>query len=440
MDVRLTRFFNSGGFVRLAISTKKSYTADYRVLLNFLWARGIPWAETTQEDFEDFEDWRRRSPENPRRVSGAKWGRELAAFKRLFDWAANERILPSSPLAVRSRFLPSGRVVEVLEAAPRDVRSANVKWLTPDAFVQWRDVGLRGYTAEGLRAHDWRGRNDDRNSLFADLLFDSGLRRTEASSLLLAELPRLATGSAFQWSNVSQAVSKSRRRRAFNMRTSTLRAVQTYVNTTRAEAVRRGQARGLYTEGRAMRVVLRITDGYRQDVTWRDPSGTEHREAINNLSVAERQTFLIEKNGSLEPWWLWLSESGEPFQVESWENVFRAANVRARDLIGEGAPFCRPHMLRHTFALLMLVALMRAMDDRYGLSPAERRDFEMLYGDPWRLVQNLLGHRDAKTTEDIYLAPVSDIQLRTLLQHQAEPAEFLWAHALRTGLVQGMKS
>jgi len=32
------------------------------------------------------------------------------------------------------------------------------------------------------------------------------------------------------------------------------------------------------------------------------------------------------------------------------------------------------------------------MDVRYGLSPEERRDFRLLYGDPWFMVSVLLGH------------------------------------------------
>lgn len=72
-------------------------------------------------------------------------------------------------------------------------------------------------------------------------------------------------------------------------------------------------------------------------------------------------------------------------------------------------------MARHSFALCMLVVLNHVMDRRMGLSPQERRDFRLLYGDPWRMVQDLLGHAQLETTRTIYLAPVADLQLRSLL-------------------------
>ena len=51
----------------------------------------------------------------------------------------------------------------------------------------------------------------------------------------------------------------------------------------------------------------------------------------------------------------------------------------------------------------MLVALHHAMDQRFGLTAGERRDFRLLYGDPWRMVKDLLGHASEETTRNIYL-------------------------------------
>ena len=80
-----------------------------------------------------------------------------------------------------------------------------------------------------------------------------------------------------------------------------------------------------------------------------------------------------------------------------------------------------PHSARHSFALFMLVVLNTLMDLKYGLSPEERRDFRQLYGDPWFMVQCLLGHSSRETTVDRYLAPVADLQLRSMLAGAAEP-------------------
>jgi integrase len=62
------------------------------------------------------------------------------------------------------------------------------------------------------------------------------------------------------------------------------------------------------------------------------------------------------------------------------------------------APYATPHSARHSFALYMLVVLNVLMDQKYGLTAEERRDFRQLYGDPWFLVQQLLGHASRETT------------------------------------------
>ena len=156
VDIRLTRFFSRSSFAHLAKTTKKSYTTDYRVFFDFLWQRGKDWDSATADDLLDFEDWRRRSPRNMARISGAKWNRELAALRRLYEWAARQGHVTASPVAVRTVRDRHGDLVEVAQAWATDVRSSNVKWLTPRAFRLWRDVGLRGYTAEGRRDASWR--------------------------------------------------------------------------------------------------------------------------------------------------------------------------------------------------------------------------------------------------------------------------------------------
>jgi hypothetical protein len=140
------------------------------------WLRGKYWDEADPNDMLDFEDWRRRSPRNPARVSGAKWNRELPALQRLYRWATAQQLLTVNPMAVKTVRTRHGDMVETSDAWAKDVRSSNVRWLTPRAYRLWRDVGLRGYTAEGRPDRSWRGRHDDRNAAYADLLFSSGLR------------------------------------------------------------------------------------------------------------------------------------------------------------------------------------------------------------------------------------------------------------------------
>ncbi|EID79763.1 MULTISPECIES: hypothetical protein [Rhodococcus] len=140
------------------------------------------------EDLEDGEDWRLRGRGNVRRIGGAKWVRELAALRMLYEWAAARGHVAAIPVRLRAVRTRDGAPVQVAELAPTDARSSNVKWLIPRAFRLCRDVGLRGYGADGHPDGSGRGRNDGRDAAFAEVLFASGLRRREAGTLLTVEL------------------------------------------------------------------------------------------------------------------------------------------------------------------------------------------------------------------------------------------------------------
>jgi len=118
--------------------------------------------------------------------------------------------------------------------------------------------------------------------------------------------------------------------------------------------------------------------------------------------------------------------------VDSWDGVFRTANKRCEHVLTPPsrvgldphqvfAPYATPHSARHSFALYMLVVLNLLMDQKYGFTEEERRDFRQLYGDPWFMVQQLLGHASRETTVNHYLAPVADLQLRSMLAGASEP-------------------
>jgi integrase len=127
----------------------------------------------------------------------------------------------------------------------------------------------------------------------------------------------------------------------------------------------------------------------------------------------QRMTLFIDGGHGPEPLWLWLNEQGLPFQVHSWDGVFTTAARASSHHLSDSdltptrfkAPYATPHSTRHSFPLYMLVVLNTLMDQKYGLTSEDRRDLRQLYGDPWFMVQNLLGHASRETTIERYLRP-----------------------------------
>lgn len=438
VDPVLTAYFNSASFGRLAEASQESYLKDYRLFFDFLWRRSTLWVDASRDDVEDYEDWRRRAPTNPRRVGGSKWMRELSALNRLYGWAVASGHVAANPVTTTVRVSRSGRVVRSLDAAPRDVVASDVKWLTPRAWQRWRDVGLLGLDGGGLPDPSFRGRNGDRNAAYADLLFDSGLRRTEGASLLTLELPDIDPRSRYQRGRLAVAVAKNGSGRPFYVTSATLRRIAAYRATTRADAVRAAQKVGRYDRPSGWLLVEEVGSAPTPVLRWVDQvTGVVGEGRVDRLPPALRARLLVRTSEGLEPAWLWLGEDGMPFQAHSWEAVFSAGSARCRRVLGGGAPFCTPHMARHSFALSMLVALQHVLDTRFGLDAEQRRDFAALYGNPWRMVKDLLGHRSEETTRNIYLAPVQDVQIRSLLEGDLTAgAEFLQAVAAASGRVQ----
>ena len=412
IDPRLAYFLRRSRFGFLAEETKRAYAKDYRLFFSFLHQREKYWDEADHEDIDDYESWRRRSVDNPRRIGGSKWARELAAFKLLYGWAAAVGHVDRSPVLTHTVRRRDGTVVEVANNQPKDVRASNVKWLTPRTFRLWRDIGLRGYDVTGLPELGWRGRNDGRNATFADLLCDSGLRLREGGCLLTLEVPQALTGHVYYEGTVAAAIAK-RRERMFYVSVSALDAITAYMATTRRAAIKRAQRQGRYDRVPGRRVVTRISRGKDYRVVWEDSLGRRGEDPIRVIGERERRALFIEGSEGLEPLALWLTEGGMPMDYRSWEAVFRAANQRCAR---KGKPIAAsPHTCRHSFALKMLVTLQRALDQRFGLSERERDDLRKVYGNAFTLVKDLLGHRSEQTTREIYLEPLNGIRLGMIL-------------------------
>ncbi|WPP32287.1 integrase [Streptomyces sp. CL7] len=394
VDADLLDFVRSKEFRNLERESKRNYATDIRLLLEFLSSRGVPWRMATEQDLADFRNWRCEAPENPRRISGTKWEREAAAFTKLFTWG---KVYPL-PVDISRR-----------EDQAADAVSSRVSWLTPRTWGLWSDVGLRGHTRAGMSAPGWAARTELRNTSFVQLLLSSGLRRQEGGSLLTFELPtqRLRYGR-YCHSRVAGAVTRSKASRVFYASVDAVGQVEAYIASERAWSVQRAQAQSRYDRLQAMRLVTKVTHGLKPAVQWVDRNGVIGSQELSRLGWRERRWLFLEGPDGPEPAWLWLSEEGLPMAPDRWNGVFRAANLRCEEVLltpeereikpefrlaemrGK-SPYATPHSCRHSMALYMLVLLNELMRSRYGLTATDRRDFALLFGDPWWLVKTLLG-------------------------------------------------
>ncbi|MCX5310388.1 integrase [Streptomyces sp. NBC_00154] len=435
VDRALSLYVQSSKFRKYEPETKRNYATDIVLLLMFLWDRGKSWPETTGRDLDDYEDWRRFAPENSEQIGGSKWDRELAAFVGLFKWAKAEGLISTNPVAMRQVVTPRGEVVESAEARAKDARPSNVHWLTPRTWRLWVDVGLRGHTCEGIPERGWVGRLEERNVAFVRLLTSSGLRLQEGGSLLTFEIPTMRLpGGRYCHGKVAARVTRSKKERTYYASAGSVGDIESYMASSRAWAIRKAQKAGRYERLPGMKLVIEVTRGLKPKVRWCDQDGVIGERDLNKLTWQERMLLFEEGPNGPEPLWLWLNERGLPFQPHSWENVFRTANKRCeriltppkhlrRDPHKVYAPYATAHSARHSFALFMLVVLNEVMDRKYGLTPEERRDFRLLYGDPWFMVQGLLGHASRETTVKHYLAPVRNLQLESMLATSEEPVD-----------------
>lgn len=115
----------------------------------------------------------------------------------------------------------------------------DIRPLTRSQWEAFRDVGLSGRGPSGALDPSWRGRSALRSRAGAELAITTGMRVSEFSTLLDAELPGAASMGA---SVLLEACAKYQKRRRVSVPVSTLRAVDLYRQTERRSIVRRSAA------------------------------------------------------------------------------------------------------------------------------------------------------------------------------------------------------
>ncbi|MFJ3216103.1 site-specific integrase [Kitasatospora sp. NPDC086801] len=443
-DPRVNLFFRTGAMADARPSTWRRYAYSLVVWLQFLDVFGQHWEDATPRDVEAFKDWRLTDIRNDERVQATSFDTDRAALNSFYAWAG-QRYGVSNPVA--SAGARAGRWPSPVDGGheysagsryplrPAGSSRRQVKWMLRVAFEQWRNIGLCGYTFEGVRRAGWRGANEDRDAAFVDGLYGTGLRLLEWASVLDVEIP--AVGSArFASAWLSAAcIKRGREGRVYRIPRSVLTAVAAYADPlegSRIEAVRRAQQARRYESLYGRRIVT----GYnaRNRTLMIEGGSGPVPVSVDVLGPDGRRLLFRRTPQGLEPLWLWLAPNGLPKKPYGWEDTFQAANERIAEAwvknAGEGLSavererrkaecplWARPHMLRHSFCLKWFSILSAVWQRRVdGFSEEEMRDLRDQLGDIWYQLAMLMGHRDPMTTREIYLEPFTALEVDYLME------------------------
>ncbi|MFD4248095.1 hypothetical protein ACFWP3_41980, partial [Streptomyces sp. NPDC058525] len=309
-------------------TSQRDYMYSLVVWLNFLLATGGNWWDAVEEDAEEFLFWRVTDPQNPDRVQTNSFSRDLAGLKKFYKAVKHHGVV--NPFEEMT--------------APGASRQADVKWLDPGGYTRWRDLGIRGMDLSGRPDRWWRGRNEQRDTVFCDGLYDNGLRVAEWASVVLPELPPYDRARGYYTCQLADACAKGGYGHPYWTPRSAMKGVLSYIEGARAAAVRRAQAAGRYERLERVRVVL-ATHGTTAVTLERVRGGTE-RKLWNEMGPRMRLRLFRRTGQGLEPVQLWLNEDGLPRDGRGWEHTFETANQRIQGL-GLESFSCTAHMLRH---------------------------------------------------------------------------------------------
>lgn len=164
-DTALNGFFMSADMLGAAYNTQIGYARDLKAFLNFLWhnRNRVTWRDASTADHLAYLAWRRRDPAGPR-VDDSTWDREVTAVNRFYGWQVSAKHLAQNPIPQRARRAQPSIVGHRAAAGTTPATYSHgagrekIEWAPPATYRRWRDVGLRGYSSDGLPDHGFRGR------------------------------------------------------------------------------------------------------------------------------------------------------------------------------------------------------------------------------------------------------------------------------------------
>jgi integrase len=306
-----------------------------------------------------------------------------------------DQIIPTLPWRTRSQF-------KVREGA-MPIRSIDA-----ETFALFRNVGLLGYLPDKSYDATFPSTTRLRDGLFADLLVSDGLRRVEAASLLITDLPPVDLSRPRDRGWLPAPITKGQKGRNYvvlrrwreKLRLYHESEWQTQHHYAQATFKRNVGSLNLATDYDSARRSLMV------DGKWKriDAMDRDFRSALLVTADVAKELGLPAEDDWLVSLAVFPGTRAPSVGVAGWTQTFAEANLRVQRLTAEYGmePPVRvtPHMLRHTFAIHFLRDALRVMDERQKKAVADQdlARLEKYLLNPLTELKDLLGHSSMDTT------------------------------------------
>lgn len=370
----------------LEASRQQAYTQDWLLrhaqnlqrLLVFVRSRQgmVDLTATSREDLVAYKAHRRTS------VGAATWNTEFSSLSTFFQHAKASDWIEKDPTPRWGRQERS----TLLERVAVNHRE---NFMLPAQSRFFLEVGLRGDAPAPITLCP---AYPERDYTLGLILLATGMRRQEAGYLLNCEVPTAAT---LHPSGVTTVMRKGKggKIRPVWFTTSLVDVIDLYRATDRTIIIKKAQKRlARKLAAGELLLVDRVQAAPTQRIII---SG--HARRLDLLGDDDRARAVLQHpDGTLEPLSLLLGEGGLPLQPTTLSQIFQQGRTRSQGLVHKDQPpahlVVTPHVMRHTFAVRMLSALMEQ-----GRS-SDGNPYHLL-SSPILVVQQLLGHSDPSTTQ-----------------------------------------
>lgn len=330
--------------------TWSTYAEQLSLFFRFLDSRGITWQDATQADLL-FYYRLRRVGEGRFKIAARSWNVFAAACRRFYEWAVRKEHISSVPFNCREIY--AGRADAASSNAVVSTDMHEKSWKKDIKFLTEEDF------RERLMPTVTRTRQGIRNALLIRLLMRAGLRITEAIEVKLAMLPHPDNPKyAGRKTCPMSVVGKGQKLRTVRVPKTWLRDTYRYIEWDRADAVEKWKTK--------------------------NPKLDAHESGDRG--------------------YLFLTASGTPVTYSAIYAMLTGA--------GEKAKFnfiSHPHMLRHSYAIYQLSAMIKALlAQEQKIPTSTAKAYQRMIQDPLKKLQELMGHSSITSTF-VYLDYVDEL-------------------------------